>query len=735
MPGYDLAFHITAFLIFIGVLVVAHLIVRRADQRRYEALEDKQAELQKETARAARSENASRLRQEWYRMLFSHTRNMVLVYGVTPEGLPGRFLDANDIACDKLDVSRDRLLRMTPLDIEAPAALPNRLQYTRVELATLSDEDIRSRETAMVRQLIRRIIEKREVDYEHVFLTAKGDRMPVRVHARCVSLQDEDVIICTAEDAIDSRETEQALRDREQTFHDYLAYSPIGVALYNGARKLLEVNSACARMFGMPDRHAFSHFNFFDNPFLPAEVREPLRKGENVRFEMMIDFQTVREQALFLSTRTGMGYYDVFVNNLGLDHAYNPKGYLLQVQDRTKSRQVEAALQHSERQLRQSQKMEAIGTLAGGIAHDFNNILTPVIGYTELMMRMVAQDDPTAEYLDEILKASHRAKDLVQQILTFSRQSETEKGTVPLIPIVKEVLKLLQASFPSNIEVRSEIRTKHDVVIADPTQIHQVLMNFCTNASHAMQAAGGVLQIRLTDFVIGQGPNSEFPDLNPGRYLRVSISDTGTGMTPEVAERIFEPFFTTKKRGEGTGMGLAVVHGIVTGMKGTITLDTEPGKGTTFHVILPTVERKDEVKTVQVAAPVAKGSERVLFVDDEPNIAKMGAHMLASLGYQPVVVGDSLEALRMFKIDPEGYDVVMTDQLMPNMTGLEMAAEMLNLRPDLPIILCTGYSDAAARNQAEELGIRDLLMKPLVMRELAGALRRAIEPKQPVAPA
>jgi signal transduction histidine kinase/CheY-like chemotaxis protein len=413
------------------------------------------------------------------------------------------------------------------------------------------------------------------------------------------------------------------------------------------------------------------------------------------------------------------------MNHMGHDQDFVPKGYLVQIIEVTEQRKMEAELQRSEQQLRQAQKLQAIGTLAGGIAHDFNNILTPVLGFTEMAMDLSSSNERVKNYLSEVIKASMRAKELANQILTFSRQSEPDGRPIRLIPIVKEVLTLQQASLPDDIKVSRVIKTERDVVIADPSQIHQIFMNLLTNAAHAMNDGGGELELCLSDFLLEPRTRSRFPGLQPGRYVHVSVRDTGTGIDEKTAQRIFEPFFTTKERGEGTGMGLAVVHGIVNTIGGSITFDSSVGEGTTFHVALPTVEVAVESPTL-VEDETPMGSECVLFVDDEPDIVRMQSHMLASLGYRPVLCNRSADALKMYVDDPARFDIVVSDQVMPEISGLDLARHIHAINPQQPIVICTGFSEGFPAEQAKQFGVREVLMKPVTKRDFALALRRAL---------
>jgi len=380
-----------------------------------------------------------------------------------------------------------------------------------------------------------------------------------------------------------------------------------------------------------------------------------------------------------------------------------------------------------ETQLRQVQKMEAIGTLAGGIAHDFNNILAAIMGYTEMALYDVPEGSSGRRNLEQVLKAGYRGKDLVKQIITFSRRRDEERRPMRISPIVKEALKLLRASLPTTLDIRQNIKTQPGMVLADPTQIHQVLMNLISNAAYAMREKGGVLEVSLTDVDINpDGAAPSHPDLQPGPYLKLTVGDTGCGIEHAIMERIFDPFFTTKKPGEGTGMGLAVVHGIVKSYGGAIVVDSEPGKGSTFSVFFPRIEGH-LLPEVDSDAPLPTGNEHILFVDDEEDLVDMVQQMLERLGYSVVAKTNSLEALEMFKVQPDQFDLVVTDQTMPHMAGVDLAKELMRIRPRIPIILSTGFSEVISAEEAKALGIQAFLMKPFATRVLAETIRRVLD--------
>ena len=354
-------------------------------------------------------------------------------------------------------------------------------------------------------------------------------------------------------------------------------------------------------------------------------------------------------------------------------------------------------------QLQQAQKMEAIGTLAGGIAHDFNNILAVILGYAELAKEDSPKESKVVKNLDKVLEGGERAKDLVQQILAFSRHDELERIPLRPVSVVKKAIKILRPSLPTTIEINQNITAVTGLILADPTQVHQILMNLCINAFHAMEETGGKLGISLKEVTLSTEDLVYEPNVEAGTFVQLSVSDSGPGIAPDIKAKIFEPYFTTKATGKGTGMGLAIVHGIVKSYGGFISLYSEPGEGTVFHVFLPVIKRKmlPEVDDVE---PIPGGRDRILFIDDEKILAEMGKSMLERLGYHVTVRNNSIEALETFKNQPELFDLVITDQTMPGMTGADIARRMIQIRPDIPIILCTGYSAVISEEKAKSLG-------------------------------
>ena len=401
-------------------------------------------------------------------------------------------------------------------------------------------------------------------------------------------------------------------------------------------------------------------------------------------------------------------------------------GILDDITEKVNLREKEKKL---EAELRQLYKMEAIGTLAGGIAHDFNNILGIIMGNAEMALMDAHEESPKYKNMRKVMEAALRARDLVQQILVFSRRREYEKRPLGIVPLVKESLKLLRSSLPSTIEIRQALTVPfaEDSVLVDPTQIHQILMNLCTNASYAMRETGGILEIKYFSVDFESDDPTMPPELNPGSYVVLMVSDTGHGISPEVMDRIFEPYFTTKKQEEGTGLGLAVVHGIVKEHGGAIAVSSVPGKGSTFRIFFPKWHETATEFRQATPAPLQKGMESILLVDDEPALLEIVRRMLEQLGYSVVPKSSVLDALEEIRLRPDVFDLVITDQTMPKMTGLELSRHVTAARPDLPIILCTGFNDDLTLEKLTAVGVRALIIKPVAMNDIAGTIRKVLD--------
>jgi len=505
-----------------------------------------------------------------------------------------------------------------------------------------------------------------------------------------------------------------SLRNLLRNIMDSMPSVLIGVDM-NG--KVIYWNTEAERMTGIASGHACGQRLRAVYPDLDQEI---------IMIEQAIrERRLVKNFRLLRTERDDQRYADMTVFPLV---ANGTEGAVIRIDDITEWVQLDEERKKLEEQLRQTQKLEAIGTLAGGVAHDFNNILTAIIGYGELVRTELPPGSDLLSDQEEVLKAAYRARELVKQILAFSRQKEQEYQPFYLHSVVKEALKLLRASIPTSIEKRHDIDMKSGAVMGDPTQILQIVMNLCTNAYHAMRERdSGIIGISLKTVEITQEEYAPILNLHPGTFIRLEVSDTGCGISRELMSRIFEPYFTTKKIGEGTGLGLSLVHGIVKNLKGHITVYSEPGKGSTFHVYLPQFDQDAASQDDGAGYTTTPGgTERLLIIDDEEAIVQLEKKILGALGYRVLSTTSSMEALRLFEAQPDNFDMVITDMNMPEMTGAVLAKKVFSIRKNMPVILCTGFSEVINEDKAKSLGIHGYIMKPLVKSELAGAVRRIL---------
>ncbi len=451
---------------------------------------------------------------------------------------------------------------------------------------------------------------------------------------------------------------------------------------------------------------------------------------DRFRFDRLYRESVKNKKTFDIKFRIQKGNGDIIHIHETADHRYDSKGNLVSTiglcRDITESVLAEEKEKQLEHQLQQTQKMETIGTLAGGIAHDFNNILLPILGHSEMLLEDIQDNKMATESVRQIEASALRAKELVQQILTFSRQEKNELHVMRIQPILKEAMKMLRSTIPASIDIKADICSECGPVKADPTQIHQVIMNLATNAYHAMEEDGGVLKVVLEEREIREGESLN-PNLRPGRYACLTVGDTGCGMPDDVIEKIFNPFFTTKEKGRGTGMGLSVVHGIITRMAGDIQVTTRLGEGSEFKIYLPVEKDISAFKTGGRRADIRKGTESLLIVDDDSSITSVEEKMLKRLGYKVTSRTSAIEALEAFKANPYKYDLVITDYTMPNMSGDRFVSELKAVKPDIKIILCTGFSEKMTTESAKEIGISEVVLKPVIMSEFADTIRRVLD--------
>jgi PAS domain S-box-containing protein len=615
---------------------------------------------------------------------------------------------------------------------------------------------------------------------EFFLKTAKGGEVPVSLSARSFMMNDVEAFCIVATDLSDQKHAQEALEEAydhlEEKVAERTATLEKEIADRKKAEDVLSETEARFRLalrnapvsVAIQDRNLVYQWAYNQKSRRPDEIvgkTDPeLFAPEDVAMILedkrkVIESGTEVHVQRWLSSNSRRFYLDLYYEPLR-DSAGKISGIGIAAVDLTEQKLAQDALleakkevdhlveertvdlkcaygkllveteerQRAEEQLIRVQKLEALGTLAGGIAHDFNNILEGIIGFAEMVYEDLIPDSPEHKKLGLVLKGAQRGRDLVKQILAFSRQNEPDKKVVAVNEIVEEGIKLLRPMLPSTIEIVTKSLTTDDRVFADPVQIHQILMNLCSNAAYAMREKGGVLELRISKVDFSKEGPLPFSDMVPGEYVVLVVQDTGTGMTPETIDRIFDPFFTTKKQGEGTGLGLSVLHGIVQRHDGCVSVESEPGKGTTFYVYLPKANGQAFAEDGNVSG-ATKGNERILFVDDEDMLITLNEQRLTRLGYDVVATTSSMDALDIFRKDPDAFDLVITDFTMPNMTGVDFATELLKVKPTTRIILCTGDSEPVTRERIQESGIKAFLMKPLTKSELAQTIRSVLDAK------
>lgn len=588
--------------------------------------------------------------------------------------------------------------------------------YTKNELIGMNYNDYTPESThAMIFETFNRVFAKAKPvkDFPLEVIIKDGTK---RYFETCVSpLKKEEKIIGfqgNSRDITERRRTEEALHREKERFKLLVEESPLGVALINNEGAYQYINPKFSNIFGytledIPTRQQWFKQAYPDERYR-KHVISVLKQDQGKR-----SVGESRPRAFETTCKDGS------------EKTIRFRPVTMKSGDELLIYEDISDTQRLEKQLRQAQKMEAIGTLAGGIAHDFNNILTAILGFTQLATDDLDDRKALFEDLQEVRRAGNRAKDLVRQILAFSRQNEQKKTPVKVKLIAKEALKLIRSSLPATIEIRSKI-SSDALVMGDATQIHQVLMNLITNAEYAMRKTGGILEVDLTDVHLDSDFSARYRDIRPGNFLKLTVRDTGAGISSDILEKIFDPFFTTKDEGEGTGLGLSVVHGIIKSLDGAIVVYSEPAKGTEFNVYLPVIER-EVTEEQDFEKPFPMGTERILFVDDEQPIRDMSKRLIESLGYRVEVRSNGIEALELFKASPESFDLIITDMTMPNMTGDQLAEQLMSIRPDIPVILCTGFSSRIDEKKSSEMGIRALALKPMVKNDIARIIRTVLD--------
>lgn len=601
----------------------------------------------------------------------------------------GNILYANDKACDSLGYVQEELLEMSIYDID-PVIDRERWLHAWKTLADDGSLTIESRH--------------RRKD---------GTIFPIAVTATLIDFEGCQYCMALISDITERKQVEDSLRITQFIFDK----APLGIFLIRSGGDIVNVNNHACRYLGYT-REELCQMNVveLDRGYTPQEIDQIWTRQQQI--SGIDTFETAHR-------RKDGTTVPVEISGIVLEFDNVPYSVSF-VKDISERKEAEKHRAKMEAHLREAQKMESLGTLAGGIAHDFNNILSAIVGYAELLQITCPVDSTHRNYAAQITKAGHRAKELVQQILLFSRQDRSEKGPMDVGRVVEEALKLIKASLPANIEIQANISKNLAPVFANETNIHQIVMNLCANAYHVMKSAGGLLSVSLTAVTIQDHDALNFPEMKPGGYLKLSIADNGCGISPDLINRIFDPYFTTKPTGEGTGLGLSTIHGIVKDHGGYIKVYSEVGIGTAFHIFLPSVESPAATSSERVEQ-LPTGSGCILFVDDEQTLIELGRDLLGRLGYRVETRASALDALEAFRGDPTRFDLVISDMTMPKMTGDEMSRHMRVIRPDVPIILCSGFSERLHTRALEAIGINAVLMKPILYADLAHTVHRVLE--------
>jgi len=638
-----------------------------------------------------RAEEALQNSEATFRKLFEFAPD-----GIYLIDLEGTFIDGNRAAQKIVGYKKEELIgsNFASLDLLSPEDLPKAIENL--------NENLNGRATGPDEYRLKR---------------KDGTQVVIEIMTLPVTINNQKAILGIARDITERKRAEEALQISEEKYKDILESIDDGYYEVDIAGNYTHFNDSMARILGYP-RDELMGMNNRD--YMDEDNAKMIFQAFNKVYKTGISTKALDWQ---LIRKDGSECFVETVVSLIKDSGGKGIGFRGVARDVTERKKLEE-------QLRQAHKMESIGTLSGGIAHDFNNILYMIIGNAELALEDIPERDPVHVNLEEIKAASLRAAGIVKQLLNFSRKAEQEYRPIDAVMVIKEALKFLRSTIPSTIEIRQKIAIKEKIIMADPIQINQVLMNICTNASQAMKKAGGIVEVVVEDVTLDAQGVEGYSDLTAGDYIKITVSDTGPGIDPAIIDRIFDPYFTTKEVGKGSGMGLAVVHGIVKSHNGAITVDSQLGKGTIFNILFPVVTEKP-VKKIPAAYEMPMGNESVLFVDDEEPIADMTQLMLGRLGYRVETRLNPIEALELFRSKPHEFDLVITDMTMPQMTGVKLSEELKHVRSDIPVIICTGHSSLIDDEKAKELGIAAYVMKPIAMKALAITIRDVLENRGP----
>ncbi len=630
-----------------------------------------------------------RKEREKYQSLFEASPDAIfLLRGLT-------IVDCNLATCDLFAGDKNSILGLSVVDLSPPLQLQG-------ESSLLLAEKITNPSQQHILQ-----------SFDWIHKTIDGQLFNAEVRLRTFGVDDgELLLVAIVRDITERKRNEEALLLTQFAFDR----AAVGIFLISSDGRVLKVNQLACKDLGYSESELCQMTIFDFNPNADINAWEFV-------WQKLIDQKKDHAETEHRRKDGTQFPVEITANLLEFDGNQYSFCFVQDITERKESAKLEAKMQA---QSQQTQRLDSLGTLAGGIAHDFNNILSAIVGYTELTKLNCSDNPKVLHYLEQLNSANLRAKSLVQQILSFSRLSDSEKCPIDISRVVNEVLNLIRATVPATIEISKKIPTDLGVIVANETQIYQIVMNLCTNAHHAMNEQGGLIDVELSTTTINTRDKLNYPDLHPGEFVKLKITDTGSGIPAEILPRIFDPYFTTKKTGEGTGLGLSTVHGIIKNHGGTIKVYSEPGRGTSFQVFLPVTESGPE-KTDNSVSEFPHGTETILFVDDEKLLLEIGKELLESLGYQVDTRACSIDALEAFRGQPAKYDLIVSDMTMPKMTGECLAVEIKKIEPDVPILLCTGFSTKVNSAQLVKIGIEKILMKPVTMNELAVNVRLALD--------
>ena len=603
--------------------------------------------------------------------------------------------------------------------IDANAAACRFYGWSKEEFVTKNVFAINTLPTEEIKQQMQLAVSQKNHYFEFQHRLADGSVRDVQIFSSPIPLSHKKIVFALIFDITARKQAETALRESEKNFRLLFENSPLGTYIATPDGNIIDGNTALLKILGSPSLEATKQINVLTFPPL-------VENGYADKFRQCVqDMKTIPFEITYQSKWGKLSHLSAYLIPLSNQTGTVEKVYTI-MEDITARKKAEEERYKLETQLRRSQKLETIGTLTGGIAHDFNNILSPILGYTELALLKTNENEPIAKDLQHVLRGTKRAKELVEQILLFSKQSEKEHQPLYFQELIIEALRLLRPSIPASIKIKKRIDHSCPKVLADPTQMHQILINLCTNAWQAMEGKNGVLTIRLEESLLDSDSVKLLQNIEPGHYVKLTISDTGNGMDDATIERIFEPFFTTKKPHKGTGLGLSVVHGIVRSHNGEIMVESKPGRGSSFHIFLP-VSTKDNVSASVQNETFRGGNESILIVDDEEDISMMVKTILENYGYRVKAFKNPQAILKAFLQAPQAYDLVISDFTMPQMNGLELAEKIHHKKPETAVIIMTGFGEKLAESVLQQNSIDLLLSKPISVTELAKAVRTILD--------